>query len=178
MTDVNTAIVLRCMTIAPLLCTAQLSHANVEVRFNESAPKDIFTIKNLSQCDLENLELDIDLSSSAGGLIFDTTAAGAGVEVFQPFEVRQGTIVLTSSKNVNDGDSGLSVSIDKITAGGSVSFTIDVDDTLAKGELGNIRVSGAEIEGGAASLHLPNNAPVNATFGSNSTAVFDWQAPC
>jgi len=57
--------------------------ANVEVRFVESAPKDRFVVKNLGNCDLRDLTLEVDLGSSQGQLIFDTTASGAGVEVFQ-----------------------------------------------------------------------------------------------
>ena len=166
---------------AVLLCSmtvTHLAHANLEVRFNESAPKDIFTIENMSECDFANVLLDIDLSKSAGGLIFDTTAAGAGVEVFQPFEVRQGNMTLISANNVQDGDSSLSVRIDQIAAGATVSFTIDVDDTLPKGELGNIRVSGSEIQGG--SVHVSNVADdlLVATFGKTSKALIELQASC
>ena len=62
--------------------------ADIVVNFVESAPKDRFVIENTGECEFENLVVEIDLSGSAGGLIFDTTATGAGVEVFQPFEVR------------------------------------------------------------------------------------------
>ena len=156
----------------------QLAHANLEVRFNESAPKDIFTIENMSECDLTNVLLDIDLSKSAGGLIFDTTATGAGVEVFQPFEVRQGNMTLTSAINVRDGDSALTVRIHQIAAGASVSFTIDVDDTLPKGELGNIRVSGSEIQGGSVRVTNIADDQLIAIFGKTSKALIELQASC
>lgn len=169
---------LHCILIAAPLALTQLSYANVEISFRESAPKDSFTLKNLSKCDLQDVLLNIDLSNSAGRLIFDTTAKGAGVEVFQPFEVKQGNMTLTSASTVQDGDTALSVQIDEIKAGETVSFTIDVDDTLAKSELGNIRVSGAEIEGGAVQLSIRNEALVAATFGNTATAIIDLQTTC
>jgi hypothetical protein len=157
---------------------SQLAHANLEIRFNESAPKDIFTIENMSECDLTNVLLDIDLSKSTGGLIFDTTATGAGVEVFQPFEVRQGNMTLISANSVRDGDSALSVRIDQIAAGATVSFTIDVDDTLSEGELGNIRVSGSEIQGGLVRVTNVADDRLVATFGKTSKALIELQASC
>lgn len=127
------------------LLAGQLAHANVEVTFVESAPKDRFVLHNTSQCALNDLTVHLDLSNSVGRLIFDTTATGAGVEVFQPFEVKKGNLKLISASEVKDGDSTLSLSIQSIAANDSVSFTIDVDDTLTQSELGNIRVSGSEI---------------------------------
>jgi len=127
------------------LLAGQLAHANVEVSFVESAPKDRFVLHNTSQCALNDLTVHLDLSNSVGRLIFDTTATGAGVEVFQPFEVKKGNLKLVSASEVKDGDSTLSLSIQSIAANDSVSFTIDVDDTQTQSELGNIRVSGSEI---------------------------------
>lgn len=157
---------------------AQPAYANLEVRFTESAPKDIFTVKNLGKCDLKEVLLEIDLTESAGQLIFDTTATGAGVEVFQPFEVRQGKMTLTSADNVQDGDTALALRIDQIAAGATVSFTIDVDDTLAKGELGNIRVSGSEIQGGSVRITSVNDDKAVATFGNTSKALIELQQGC
>jgi hypothetical protein len=87
-------------------------------------------------------------------------------------------MTLISANNVQDGDSSLSVRIDQIAAGATVSFTIDVDDTLPKGELGNIRVSGSEIQGG--SVHVSNVADdlLVATFGKTSKALIELQASC
>ena len=50
----------------------------VEIEFVESAPKDRFVITNIGSCALDELMIDFDLSQSAGKLIFDTTATGAG----------------------------------------------------------------------------------------------------
>ena len=150
--------------------------ADLAISFVESTPKDRFVITNQGSCTIASLRLEIDLSSSAGQLIFDTTAFGAGVEVYQPFEVRTGRLQLVSGAVVNDGDKALTISINSIDAGESVSFTIDVDDTLADSPLGNIRVDGSEIaetrvsamtdDAPAASARLSANG--KATLGLNS----------
>lgn len=112
----------------------------------------------------------IDLSDTVGMLIFDTTGTGAGVEVFQPFEVSKGNVKLISSDTVKDGDTALSLGIQSLSAGESISFTIDVDDTLSNSELGNIRVSDAEIKGGAVRVQLAAGTSASATFDGNSRA--------
>ncbi|MBX2846700.1 MAG: hypothetical protein KTR16_00155 [Acidiferrobacterales bacterium] len=154
-----------------LLGSMSFSYADVEVAFFESAPKDRFVLSNTGQCTLQNLVLNLDLSNSAGRLIFDTTEAGAGVEVFQPFEVSQGDLMLLSSSKVKDGDSVLSVSIERIDAHDSVSFTIDVDDTLPQSELGNIRVIGAEMRNASVEISSKGKQPAKAIFGSNNKAL-------
>lgn len=152
------------------LCTAPAAQASVSVDFREGAPKDRFTITNSSECALNNVVVNIDLSNTDGKLIFDTTGAGAGVEVFQPFEVTKGAIKLISSETVTDGDTGLSLGIESLGSGESISFTIDVDDTLVKSELGNIRVSNSEIKGGAFSIQAGEGISASAVFGANSRA--------
>lgn len=158
-------------TTALVLSCSQLAHANVSVNFVESAPKDRFVIENVGGCDLDNVTVGIDLRQSVGRLIFDTTAAGAGVEVFQPFEISAGDLKLVSSVDVKDGDTGLSINITSIQPGKPVSFTIDVDDTLTSSELGKIRVTGAEIENAQVSLRLGDGEPVTAAFDGRSKAL-------
>ncbi|MEB8433852.1 hypothetical protein OO007_16565 [Cocleimonas sp. KMM 6892] len=160
-----------------LLYGGQLAYADVEVTFVESAPKDRFEIKNTSECVLKDLVLNVDLSNSAGRLIFDTSATGAGVEVFQPFEVVKGKLTLISSTTVKDGDKTLSLSIESIEPNKSASFSIDVDDTLAQSELGNIRVSGSEISNGLIAVNLKNKKPYKATFNKNGKALIKLP-PC
>lgn len=171
-------LIIRYTTCAAMLIMSPLSQAHIEIHFQESAPKDIFSLENLSKCTLQNILLEIDLEGSLGRLIFDTTASGAGVEVFQPFEVRQGSMALTSSAQVADGDTALSVRIDQIMAGETVSFTIDVDDTLAIGELGNIRVTGSEIEGATARLKAMSEESLEATFSNNARAILELPLDC
>jgi len=149
---------------------SQAAFANIDVNFIESAPKDRFVINNTGACALNNLTVDIDLTSSAGGLIFDTTSSGAGVEVFQPFEVTKGAIKVVSPEGVKDGDNKLSISIQSLPAGQSVSFTIDVDDTLVKSSLGNIRVANSEIENGLVKVSSATIKQAVGTFNSASKA--------
>lgn len=159
------------ITFAWLFAFSQYSQANIEVSFTESAPKDRFSIKNAGTCDLKQLIVNIDLTQSDGLLIFDTTAVGAGVEVFQPFEIRTGNLALHSTKAVQDGDTELTVKIDNIRPNETVSFTIDVDDTLPKSELGMIRVTGPEMNNGRVQVGVGAGAMTTATFGPNNKAV-------
>lgn len=142
----------------------------VEIEFVESAPKDRFVITNLGPCAVTEFVLELDLSESAGKLIFDTTAAGEGVEVYQPFEVESGDIDPLAANGVNDGDAKLTLNISNLAPDESASFTIDVDDTLPIGELGQIRVSDAEISGGIVSIVVADSEVARAAFDSQSIA--------
>ncbi|MEL6492933.1 MAG: hypothetical protein AAFQ95_23535 [Cyanobacteria bacterium J06621_3] len=144
--------------------------SGVEIEFVESAPKDRFVITNTGSCALEDLMLELDLSQSAGMLIFDTSAAGAGVEVFQPFEVEQGDIVQLAADSVNDGDVALALRVVSLAPGDTASFTIDVDDTLPRGELGQIRVTDSEISGAIASITVGESETTSTAFDNGSVA--------
>ncbi|REG82127.1 aggregation factor core [Marinomonas pollencensis] len=151
-------------TVPVLLLASSITHASVAVRFVESAPKDRFVLTNTSQCEMENITANIDLANSTGKLIFDTTATGAGVDVFQPFEAGDGNIQLTNGSQVNDGATKLSIKIAKLQANEATHFTIDVDDTLKQSEWGNIRVSGSEIENATIEITSKDNATLKGTF--------------
>ncbi len=162
---------IRVLAAAALTALVALpAQAAIDVVFVESAPKDRFVVSNTGNCMLDNVVVAIELTGSAGGLIFDTTGNGAGVEVFQPFEVRSGDVSLISNGTVNDGDTALSVRISQLGAGESASFTIDVDDTLTNSALGQIRVAGAEIEGATVEISQGGSAAQLGRFGSDSTA--------
>ena len=168
-------------TILPLSCSLALmlsttSQANVEVRFSEGAPKDRFTITNQGKCPIRNLTVDLDLSKSQGKLIFDITGAGAGVEVFQPFEVTEGDIKLASADGMKDGDSTMSLMINSLKPGGRASFTIDVDDTIPSGARGMIIVAGSEIQGGEVSVKMGDIKPLKTVFNKQSKAVVPLSA--
>lgn len=158
-----------------LVIFSQSTYANIKAVFIEGAPKDKFVLSNTSECDLHNIDLTIDLSKSVGALVFDTKAMGKGVEVFQPFEVTKGNIKLTSADQVDDGATKLSLNIETIPANNSVSFTIDVDDTLTKSQSGNIIITGSEIENALLTLenkgsHSSENIST-ASFNMKSIAV-------
>lgn len=149
------------------------AHAALEVQFTESAPTDRFTVENAGKCGSGPFELTIDLSKSAAGLIFDTTGQGAGVDVYQPFSVAAGQVTLISGSAVKDGDETLTVRVSGLAPGARATFTIDVDDTLTASELGQIRVSGAEIAGAVARITADGRSPKAGTFDGAGRAVID-----
>lgn len=156
------------MSVAIGVLLPSMASANLDITFRESAPKDSFIITNTSECTANNLIVNIDLSNSAGKLIFDTTAQGAGVEVFQPFEVKQGDITLATA-TIKDGQSKLSITINNLAPQGTASFTIDVDDTLKQSRLGNIRVANSEIMGGEVQAILSSANTSTTTSTSDKT---------
>lgn len=162
----------------PLLSTiliaglSGLASADIEVRFYESAPKDRFVITNTGGCDTGPFELEVDLTSSIGALIFDTTGAGAGVEVFQPFEIARGRMELVTG-TVRDGDRRLKLRFFQLAPRAEAAFTIDVDDTLQESELGQIRVVGGEMAGSRLHLQREGRDVLTGTFSRRNLAVLE-----
>ena len=135
--------------------------SQVVAQFVEGAPKDRFVFEVTGGCPLGPARLEIDLTGSNGGLIFDVTASGAGVEVYQPFELVSGAERVIATSEVEDGSQRLSLDVDGIDPGTRIAFTIDVDDTIGARE---ITVSGAEITGAQARLVIS---------GVGYTGIFD-----
>jgi hypothetical protein len=131
-------------TALALLLFAGPAAAEIRVRFTEGALKDQFEITNIGTCALKQTAVTIDLSGSAAGLIFDVTGAGAGVQVFQPFQLVKGADALSGLPTISDGDTRVSLAIRSLAPGAQIVFTIDVDDTL---DQRGIIVAGSEIEG-------------------------------
>jgi len=140
-----------------------LALADVGVRFIEGAPKDRFELTNLSTCALNSATVTVDLRPSVAGLIFDVTAEGAGVDVFQPFELVAGTAAVVSHSPVKDGDQHLVLRIRELRPGAMVAFTVDVDDTA--GPRG-ITVTGSEMMSAVVRVE---------TAGASSAAAFSAQ---
>ncbi|SFK67500.1 aggregation factor core [Shimia haliotis] len=154
-------------TLALAVVAATHALSSVDVRFIEGAPKDRFEIRNSGACPISSATLTLDLSTSAAGLIFDVTGAGAGVEVYQPFAVTSGKASLRSLPDVRDGQNKLLLDIDTLSPGNSISFTIDVDDTTGGRE---ITVNGSEISGATVRLATPtatNSATFNTAAGAS-----------
>lgn len=144
-----------------------LAHADLAVSFIEGAPKDRFTFSNTGKCTIQDATVTLDLSGSKAGLIFDVTSSGAGVQVFQPLDITNGTKALKTTPKVRDGDNQIVLKINRLIAGNRISFTIDVDDTMGGRE---ITVSGSEIAG-ARVRFAKNGKSKAATFGSNARTV-------
>ena len=132
--------------------------AGITVEFRDGAPKDRFTLTYDGACALGPTQLVIDLGTAPAGLIFDTTSAGAGVEVFQPLEWVQGA---AQTSDVSDGDTALTVSLEAWAPGETRAFTIDIDDTTSGRQ---ITVDGSEMAG--ATLRADGLTAVFDTSGS------------
>ena len=132
----------------PLVAQAEPACTHgVSMVFTESAPRDRFEIRNASSAGQRIQRLTLDLTPSAGRLIFDTTEGGTGVEVFQPFRIESGDAKLKSPPVVHDGSERLTLDFTRFDPGQRFGFSIDVDDQLTASDLGQIRVSGREMEG-------------------------------
>jgi len=146
--------------------------ADIRVDFDEGAPVDRFTILNTGTCALDAATVTIDLAGSAGRLIFDVTATGAGVEVFQPFRVVAGGGALSALPVVSDGDRAVALAIRSLAPGERVAFTIDVDDTTsARG----IMVAGSEIDGAMVRVEAGEGS-AEGRFGEDSAATVPLSA--
>ncbi|QJF52755.1 aggregation factor core [Roseobacter ponti] len=155
----------RLISAAFMILAAQPGLADIAVRFTESAPKDRFVIENTGNCALSG-QVTLDLNGSAGGLIFDVTGNGAGVQVYQPFELVVGGDALTGLPEVRDGDQALVLEVRGLAPGETIAFTIDVDDTAsARGTM----VSGSEITGAAVAVAQPEMIS-RGSFSGDATA--------
>ena len=139
------------LTLPALLLSATAATADLAVQFDEGAPKDRFTITNTGDCPLPAMDLTLDLGTAPAGLIFDVTGAGAGVQVFQPFEMVAGGDALIEVPQVLDGDNAVRLRLNGLAAGAEVAFTVDVDDTGGGRE---ITVSGSEIAGASVRMAM------------------------
>jgi len=142
----------------------------IEVLFDEGAPRDRMSISNGSTAAIDITKVTFDLSTSFGRIIFDTLDGGAGVEVFQDFRVESGSAELTKDPTANDGADSLVLEFDRFATGDDFTFSIDVDDQLVDSALGQIQVTGAEIEGASVSFEIAQGDAIAATFGADSAA--------
>lgn len=154
-----------------LIAVSAPASADLSVQFIEGAPKDRFVISSSAgTCADAPLTVTVDLNGSVGKLIFDVTGAGAGVEVFQPFELVAGGDRVTQTPSVLDGDRALTLSLSGLPAGTDVAFTIDVDDTIGARE---ITVTDAEIAGATVRVTAAGKT-TEARFGGDAIATLDW----
>ncbi|MTH97672.1 aggregation factor core [Roseibium sp. RKSG952] len=157
-------------TLVSIVLGATPATAGISIGFIESAPKDRFVVLNTSTCPTGPITLSIDLSESAGNLIFDTEASGAGVEVFQPFELTRGAEMIETIRAPQDGGHALEITLLDLLPDQPLEFTIDVDDTLPDSALGQTRVAGSEIAGGRVQVSAQGAASRNGTFSVNGGA--------
>jgi hypothetical protein len=164
-----------------------LAHAEVDCRqqvtlvFTESAPRDLFEIRNESSSGQQIQRLTLDLAPSAGRLVFDTVAGGTGVEVFQPFRTEPGEAKLADAPVVKDGAERLELGFARFDPGQQFRFSIDVDDRLTTSDMGQIRVSGREMEGAVLTVALgadgESGTERTASVGKDNAALVKAACP-
>lgn len=129
----------------------------LSVRFTEAAPKDIFIVENVST-EWTVTHFSLDLNASRGNMLFDTAVGGLGQNVAQPFERRPGTAVLSTEPDIEDGDAVLELRFNAFGPGDNFHFSIDVDDRLAAGEMGQTMIGASEIKGALVRARLINSS--------------------
>lgn len=134
----------RLLTALTLLAITTGASANLRLEFREGAPKDRFVLSNVGTCNLEDVSVTIDLKNSQGKLIFDITGDGAGVEVFQPFEIESGSKLLAKLPTVVDGQTEVTLDLPLFKAGKRLVVSTDLDDTIGQRE---ITVKASEFSG-------------------------------
>lgn len=160
-------------TTSLLYLLASAAQADVSARFIEGAPTDRFEFTATSSCIEGPATLVLDLTGSAGKLIFDVTASGRGVEVFQPLTLTSGGGLVSQMSNIEDGGRQLALTLNAWPQGAPVAFTLDLDDTLGGRE---ITVSGAEIAGATLSFTQAERTS-RARFDKTARAQLP-QTPC
>lgn len=153
------------------LISTQAMAGHLTVLFEEDAPKDRFIIRNDSNCPMMDLSLRIDLGGSAAGLYFDTTAKGAGVNVYQPFEVVQGRDQLADLPVIQDGDKIMELTFPRLSPRSAVVVTIDVDDSLAAGPTGPTMIAGSEIKSARIIANFKQSEYAEGLFADNGYAL-------
>ena len=143
----------------------------VDVAFGESAPRDRMTITNGSDAAIAGMTFD--LSTSVGQIIFDTLSGGDGVEVFQDFQVERGDATLAAEPIAQDGSDVLELRFESFLPEEDFVFSIDVDDRLENSELGQIQVTGSEIDGAVVVVEFANGETLSGSFDTNSKAIVE-----
>lgn len=115
--------------LAAALCSGGALATDLAVRFIEGAPKDRFSISIDGACALHAASITIDLATAPAGLLFDVTDQGAGVHVFQPFELTAGRDLVVDLPLVKDGDKAVTLRVARLVSVQSIDFTVDADDT-------------------------------------------------
>lgn len=153
------------------LSAASTAHGGFIASFVEGAPKDTFVIEAApGVCASGPLSVTFDLSGSDGKLIFDVTDTGAGVEVFQPFELVRGAERVTAVSEVFDGDTAVRLELSALPDAAEVAFTIDVDDTLGARE---ITVGRSEIVG-ARVIVTDGTTQAVGVFDASAKSAINW----
>ncbi|MGB1027503.1 MAG: hypothetical protein ACPGYL_13170 [Rhodospirillaceae bacterium] len=151
--------------------TAMAQPDSLRVAFIEAAPKDRFILVNGSECPMSDFKVTIDLKGSKAGLLFDTQSGGPGVNVYQPLEVAYGSEFLTKLPTLQDGDRQAVVEFESLEPGQHVILTVDVDDTVPSGPMGEQMIASSEISGAKVILDMALLPKTEASFGESGKAL-------
>ena len=154
--------------------------ADVSVTYTESAPADIVSLRNNGICETGPFTLVIDLSTSLGGVIFDTEGGGAGVSSWQSFDAIMGAEYLARPPAVTDGGLTLTLYITGMNVGDVLRFGIDLDDTKPESAMGPTYIEPDEIAGAVAFIDLGDagwgGKGPSGTFGPDGRATVPFSA--
>lgn len=135
------------------------AQADIIARFIEAAPKDVFTLRNADNCATGPINITVDLTDTAGGLYFDTTAQGAGVSVYQPFELAGGAEHVAAVTPVGDGARVFTIRVIDLPPGAIIAITTDIDDALPQSTLGQTMIDSGEFLGATVSITTDPDTP-------------------
>ena len=109
-----------------LLSFAAPAAADIEVQFFGNRG-DNFVIANTGGCALRNSTIEIDLSSTVGGVFFDVSEAAPGYQYPQPFRLWVGEEYLEGVPDVKDGDTKIVFKVKSLPGGSFIRFSADTD---------------------------------------------------
>jgi len=112
--------------VAAFFLYVHSASAEIMISFEESAPKDRFSVSNWSSCEITAGSITFDRSSATSELLFDTEPSGPGENVAQPFEIELTKKVSATSIPVPDGASSAEIRFSDFSPGGEIVVTVDI----------------------------------------------------
>jgi len=154
----------RVAVLLSLFLNSTPAMAEVEVQFYTE--NDGFSITNLDGCPLTDVEVKIDISSSLGGLVFDTFPGPPGLNRSQSLRIVGGSGYLAQTPVVRDGSQILTLKVKELPSEESVLIALDTDSkTSAWSDTGDIKGSTVVISDSEAvtfndrgTAHVPNGS--------------------
>ncbi|NNC37411.1 MAG: hypothetical protein EX271_08995 [Acidimicrobiales bacterium] len=109
-----------------LLLLASPAVADVEVQFHAEY-NDGFSITNLNGCPLTDVEVEINMTTSVGTLVFDTFPGPPGLNQSQSLRILSGGDFLAQTPAVRDGSQTLILNIKELPSDGMIIVALDTD---------------------------------------------------
>ena len=139
----------------------------VDVRYSEDSP-DVFRVTFVSGQKFELQSLDIDMTSSVGGVHID--------DVYDPALTNEKSVAkITKVEDASVGGQTARLIFENFVAGQSVIYWMDLDDQSAAGGADHNHLTSGEIKGTKASAVLRHSngklEKIEGVFGSDNKAV-------